>query len=98
MSRWTEQEIESWLESETRLIPMPDGREQPYTNTKHFWDAYEYVVLWGYTPERIVELAIDDGEEMGRAFAMSFQNTVFYIHNRFFERFGDTVRSDHYRS
>lgn len=59
----TDKETESWLQRQTRDLPMPDGSTHTYTTFRNVWHAYDLLIeLSGYTP---TELMKHVQEEMG---------------------------------
>lgn len=81
---YTEKEAEQYLETETRMIVMPDGSKQSISKTKLMWVHYDFIVHKEklYTPERIVELTLIDCQEKQADFVETFEGLVFYISNR----------------
>ncbi len=90
MPFFTEKVIEESLQTETRLLPMPDGQLQPFQGFKVMWDTLDALLTqYDMTLEWYVEQALLDGKEMGRAFWLSFPNIVGYVHDEFKKAFGD---------
>ena len=79
----TEKETEEWLTLETRCIPLPDGTTRPFTGFKLMWRSWDYLILTGkgrYTPQRLVELATINSQEMGYSFDDSLPTVLAYLH------------------
>lgn len=84
---WTEKETEAYLVSETRNLPMPDGSISPFTTFRLIWLHFEDLTrLLGYTPERIVELAIQETEATGVDFETAFPAVVGYMESHLLRR------------
>ena len=75
----TEKETEDLLERETRTLPMPDGTMRPFTESKLFWKAYEFLIVCAkWTGKELVALAVRDSEENGVSFERSFYALIEY--------------------
>lgn len=77
-----EKDIEALLVLETRDLPWPDGVKRPFTMTKWYWDAYEFlIVCTEFTPASLVAAALTDCAEMKRKFEDAFPNLLAYASN-----------------
>jgi len=78
---WTEKEIESYLESQTRMLPRSDGSEQVMTGQKLMWDAVDFIIgTYTYTMRQLIELVEQNMERQQITFEDSFKRVVAYIH------------------
>jgi hypothetical protein len=78
MSRaFTEQENDYWFQLETRQLPMPDGTELAFTDTRVLWNAYDFLQERGeLTTLRMVELAINERDKRNLPFEVTFPRVV----------------------
>lgn len=77
---WTEKQIEEWLESETRLITLPDGSTRPLTDFRMTWVLYDDLIqIWGYTPEQFVRWAVEETTLHGITLEKAFGSIVAYV-------------------
>ena len=77
MSFFTDSRIEGLLERETRRVPGPHGETVTIDAFKSLWKAYDFLVLFGFTPERIAEIARDNSERLGISYGESFAAIVW---------------------
>lgn len=86
---FTEKETEYWLETETRLLPMPNGSEKPVTSFRLVWGALDFLVEVGsYTPARLVELSLINAQEMKISFEESFPAVIAYLDHILRKQYG----------
>ncbi len=84
---WTEKETEAYLVLQTRNLPMPDGSSLPFTAFRLIWLHFEDLIrLLGYTPERIVELAVQETQATGVDFQTAFPAVVAYMESHLLRR------------
>ena len=75
-----ERDEEWWLEQETRDLPMPNGSMRPFTCMRIHWGSFDFLVHeCGYTPERLVELAVIDAQEHNKDLDIFFPDTMAFI-------------------
>lgn len=73
-------EQEALLETEIRMLPMPDGSNYPYQGFQIMWNTLDFLVAnYKINLEWIVQLALEDAKAEGRDFDISFRNIVTYI-------------------
>jgi hypothetical protein len=86
---FTEKETEYWLETETRLLPMPDGSQKPVTSFRLVWGAFDFLVKVGRkTPARLVELSLLNAQEMNLSFEESFPAVIAYLDHGLRKQYG----------
>jgi hypothetical protein len=87
MPRWTEEQIEAWLVSETRDLTMLDGTQRPMTMTKLHWSAVDTLAVVGpYTQEELIRYAQEEVELQGVDFDLAFRSVVAFLDNATTER------------
>tara|TARA_R110002110_G_C13470513_1_gene720768 strand:+ start:819 stop:1103 length:285 start_codon:yes stop_codon:yes gene_type:complete len=80
MAFMTERETEELLETETRMLPMPDGTTEPYRGFRIMWDTLDYIVEeYDIQLEWLVKLALSDVEQNSVSFQRAFKNIVAYV-------------------
>ena len=82
MPFYQEKQIEEWLETETRDLPMPDGSTQPLTGFKLLWSKVDSLVLLnGYARLELVEFALEEVRLQNVSFDKAFTGVVAYLDN-----------------
>ena len=77
----TEKQIESCLESETRMLPLPEGGEQVMAGPKLMWEAVDFIVdTYTYSMNDLIAFTRRTMREKGYDFSDAFQSVVSYIH------------------
>jgi hypothetical protein len=78
--RWTEQEIEAYLKSETRDLVMPDGTVRAFTGLRLMWMVFDQLIsVRGYTPARLVAFAVEETQLTGVPFETAFPGVLAYL-------------------
>ena len=83
MTFFTEAETEEWLTPVTRDLKNLDWSNRSYTNTKLWWDAYDYLVYTvpEYTPTELMRFAMITAHERGGAnLENCMYNVVCYLY------------------
>jgi len=76
---WTEREIESYLERETRSIRLPDGTTTSLTCFNLTWRNLDGLLDYGiFTEEEISDNALKIAKETGKSFQECFSWAVGY--------------------
>ena len=76
----TEKQIESYLEEETRMLPLPDSSEQLVRGPKLMWDAVDFIIdTHTYTMTELINLTQDNMRKQDCSFQESFERVVAYI-------------------
>lgn len=79
----TEKKIEALLETEMRILTMPDGKSVPVRGFKMMWDAFDLIRNANmFTEERMIELAYSWSEREGIPFEKTLSNLIAYIHQQ----------------
>jgi len=79
----TEKETESWLKSQTRDLPMPDGSMRPFTGSRILWETVDLLtLLTGYSCTQLVEFALEESAMNGVSFERAFPGVVGYLESR----------------
>jgi len=80
---WTEKEIESFLESESRELVGPDGEAFWHTNFALYWDIYDSLILLNeLTGEEIVGWTQNWVRQHKIDFAEAFRGILGDLDNR----------------
>lgn len=83
----TEKEVESLLEMEQRQLSTYCGRGRVVQESRIVWGNFDWIVSNGiFEPERVVELAEGEAEEINLPFEMTFGRVVCYTVNEFFRK------------
>ena len=83
----TEKETERLLEEKPRNVPMPDGSLRQITDSRLFWEAYDFLVgTKKWTPQELVDLSLRNCAKTGMSFDDSFNNVVCYAHQSVLNR------------
>lgn len=78
----TEKQIEAWLEFETRRLPMPDGSHRPFTYFRYVWEKLDDLdLLAGYSPDRLVEFAIEENQISGVQIEKTLNGCISYLYD-----------------
>lgn len=82
---------EALLQLQTRMIPMPDGRQRMMTYTMLVWRAMDYLIDRRYcTLERLIAHANADGWDPPNApFEMRFSSVIAYWTGRYSNAYRD---------
>lgn len=89
MTFYTETAIETWLEPETRDLPMPNGSTRPLTVFRLVWDkADSLVLLNGYTLEELAGFAAEEAMLKRISFERAFTGVVAWLDNQRRARWG----------
>lgn len=77
--KWTEQQIEEWLEPQTRTIIDRAGNEIHLEQTTIFWRQYDRLIAQGYQEPDLIGCARDGEIHFGFPLAISIQNVVGHL-------------------
>jgi len=79
----TEKETEKRLESETRMLTLPDGKTVPVRGFKLTWNSFDLLQQANmFTAEQLIELAYSWSEREGIAFDTTLHNICAYAHEQ----------------
>lgn len=77
---YTEQQVETWLERETRYLPMPSGSWRPHTTFKLVWETMDSLIVdSGYCGEQLVEFAIEEAYLQRLSFDDAFTGVISWL-------------------
>lgn len=72
-----DEEVEQALVMETRQLRMLDGSAQPFTETRSFWETYDFVLQQkAASTRRLVRLALAEREVRDLPFEFTFPHVV----------------------
>ncbi|MDG1288087.1 MAG: hypothetical protein P8P30_11100 [Rickettsiales bacterium] len=76
----TEKQVESYLETQTRKLPLPDGSVHVMTGMNLMWEAVDFITgTYTYTLAELVDLTQRNQEKQNCTFEESFKRVVAYI-------------------
>lgn len=88
MTFMMEKDVEELLETEVRILTMPDGTPYPYRGFKIMWNSLDYMIGdYGLTLEWFIALSLTHAKESGRDFDTAFRNIVAYVREKGKEKF-----------
>jgi hypothetical protein len=77
---WTDEETETWLESETRVLVLPNGITRPFTGLKLLWRLYDDLTnIHGYSSAQLLKWAVQETQATGVSFDIAFPSIVAYV-------------------
>lgn len=77
----TEKQIETYLETETRMLPLPEGGEQVMTGSKLMWEAVDFIIdTYSYNMDELITFTRRTMCEKNYDFSDAFQSVVSYIY------------------
>ena len=80
MAFMTEKQTEELLQTETRMLPMPDGSLYPYTSFHLLWNSLDYLQAnYRLELEWFIRITHQHMEESGKDFDTAFRNIVAYV-------------------
>jgi hypothetical protein len=80
MPFYTEKQVEAWLETETRELPMPDGSTRPHTTFRLVWETVDSLVLLsGFSVAELVAFAVEETHLQKASFDDAFTSVVGYL-------------------
>ena len=78
----TEQQTERFLEKQTRMLTMPDGKMVAVSGFMVMWNAFELLQEANmFTEERLIELAYSWSERENIPFEETLKNLIGFIHS-----------------
>lgn len=79
--RWTEKQIETWLDPITRTVTDAGGQAIELEQSTLFWEHFdELVERWDFTEAQLVGYGHDTVDEFQLPFALAIQDAVCHLY------------------
>lgn len=89
MAFYTDKQIEAWLETQTRDLPMPNGTTRPHTTFRLVWETVDSLVLTcGYSVVELTGYAIAETKLQNVTFEEAFDGVVAWLNHEHNKRWG----------
>lgn len=80
MDLYNETEIENWLATEARDLPMPDGSTRPTRAFRLVWETMDSLILTsGYSRLELTKFAAEESRLQGIPFETAFTGVVSWL-------------------